>query len=153
MKRWGICLGVLTVLLLLPSGHRTDVGKLEPAELLYIYEEDGAVMAATDTGNLGIARELSGAMRNIKESAAGVVFLDTVDYVLVTEETKELLGQLERDLRPGTKVVLTTGPLALENLGRFLHVHNPELRLCDYLAGQRNLPKLMLAGERCFLVQ
>ena len=153
MKRWRICLGVLAVLLLLPSGHRTDVGKLEPAEILYIYAEDGAAMAATDTGSVGMARDLSGAMRNLKESAAGTVFLDTVDYVLVTEETKELLRELEQDLRPGTKVVLTTGPLEFENLSRFLHIHNPKLRLCDYLAGQRELPKLMLAGERCFLVQ
>lgn len=153
MKRWIVYLGGLAVILLLPHGQGMDVGKLQPAEILHIYIEEGATVVTTDTGNSGAGRNLADALVSMKGNADGEVFLDTVAYVLVTEDTKDLLPELGKLLRPGTEVVLATGPTETKNLARFLSVHDPKIRLCDCMAGREDLPKLMIAGERWYLVQ
>ena len=153
MKRWVAYLGGLAVILLLPHGQGMDVGKLQPAEILHIYIEEGATVVATDTGNIGAGKNLKDALESMEGNADGVVFLDTVAYVVVTEDTKDLLPELGKLLRPGTEVVLAPGRMEIKNLARFLRVHDPKIRLCDCLAGRTELPKLMMAGERCYLVQ
>lgn len=152
MKRWLVCLVGLG-LLLLPKGQGTDVGKLQPAEVLFIYMEEGITVVKTDTGSMGKAWKLEEALADMKESTPAELFLDTVSYVLVTEETKGLLPQLGQILRPGTEVVLLAAPMVPENVAVFLKVHKPNVRLFACMVEQPKLPKLMTAGERWYLVQ
>lgn len=152
MKRWVCYLAVLAVVLML-GGQETDVGLLKPAEVLYIYIEDDRVAAATDTGDCGVGYDLERALGNMKASADGELFLETVAYLLVTEETKVYLEQLLRILRPGTEVVLTAGPVELEIIANYFAVHKPNMQLRECLAQEVQLPKLMKAGERYYLVQ
>ena len=96
---------------------------------------------------------LNAALKDLKESSSGEIFLETVSYVLVTEESKTLLEKLSEILRPATEAVLVTGQVDLEDTAQFFAVHRPDFSLRDYAAGQTELPKLMTAGERCYLVQ
>lgn len=153
MKRWIVYPAFLAILFLLPGGQGTDVGKLQPAQILYIYMEDGAVTAKTDTGSSGSGWNLKDALTNMKETADGELFLDTVAYLLITEETKNLLSEMVGILRPGTEVALVTAPMEPEELAPFLRVHNPCKKLYTCMAEQTDLPKLMKAGARWYLVQ
>ena len=153
MKRWIVYPGLLAALLLLPEGQGVDIGQLKPAEILYIYIEDGATVVQTDTDNVGKAWNLEGAIADMRQTSDGEVFLDTVSYLVVTEETKDKLPELGKILRPGTSVVMATAPVELKNLAAFLKVHKPKIQLFSCVLGQANLPKLMTAGEQWYLVQ
>lgn len=153
MKRWFLIAAAVSGILFLPKGQGNDVGELQPMELLYIYKEGDRIVIETDTGDKGIAYCLDDAILDIQKTAVGVVFLETADYLLVTEQTKHLIPQLETVLRPAVKVVLATGVTDLENMTMYLSAQKPKITLKDCLISDQMLPKLMTAEERYYLVQ
>ena len=153
MRRWIIAAICLLGLFLLPEGRRTEIGNLKPVEVLLVAVKEGRIRVDTDTGDSGSGITLTSALKDMKESASGEIFLETVSYVLVTEETRFLLEELGQILRPGTEAVLAAGEVDLETVAGYLNVHTPDCSLRKYLSSQIQLPKLMTAGERYYLVQ
>ena len=153
MKRWSIMLGCLLVLYLLPGRQETKIGSLKPVEVLLVSIEENRICVATDTKDRGVGITLTAALEDMKASSSGEIFLETVSYVLVTEETRLLLEQLSRILRPGTLVLLSAGQVEPEKVAEFLAVHKTKCALRECADGQTPLPKLMTAGERYYLVQ
>ena len=151
MKRWILYGLVAVVILFLPKGQGVDTGELIPAELIYIYKEQNQIVAETDTGEYGKGITLQKAVEDLQETAFGVVFLDTVDYILVTEETKDLTAELESEFRLSTNIIMATGPMDTVKVSRFLAIHNPEVTLRDYLVDREKLPKCMKAGDRYYI--
>jgi len=152
MKRWLIFLAAAAILFLLPEGQGSDIAALQPVELFYICMEEGRVALRTDTEELGIGNTLDDALQDLRATARGEIFLDTVDYVLVTEETKAVIPELENLLRPSAKLILATGTVNAKNITEFLSIHKPEFTIKDWMTGRTELPKLMTAGERYYLV-
>ncbi|MDO5153925.1 MAG: hypothetical protein Q4D50_11305 [Eubacteriales bacterium] len=150
MKRWIILAAAAAVVLMSPSRKETDVGELLPVELLYIYKEESGIWVQTDTGDLGIGADLQSALKDLKETAPGKIFLDTADYLIITKETVDLLPQLWGILRPSTEVCL--GINADTQAAAFLSAHKPGVTLNDIRSGGRFLPTLIRTGERYYLV-
>ena len=125
MKR---LIGYILILLLsltVPE-YRTDVAKLIPVEVLYLYEEQGIVIE-TDTGNVGQGNTLEEAIDHMKETASGVIFLDTAEYLLVTDE-----GFLEgagKYLKGTVRVCMAEKGLDLRDSAEYLEVHKPTAKL------------------------
>lgn len=150
MRRWIVYALVLAVLFLLPPSEKTDVGELKPVELLSIYHtEEGTLRVETDTGDLGTGRNLKEALEDLKATASGSIFLDTVDYLLITEDAIPSLPQLWKILRPATQVCLGVG--ADPGTAEFLSAHKPGVTLNDIRAGTGTLPVLTRTEERCRL--
>lgn len=151
MRRWQIYLAGLVVLLLLPEGQGQDVSELRPAELVYINKEAYRVQVSTDMGDSGIGIDLAAAVKDMQENAPGEVFLDTAEYVLVTEETKHLIPELKRYLRPGIRVALAAGEIDPETAPAYLRAHKPSVLLKDCILNPQRLEKLMTAGGQYYL--
>lgn len=151
MKRWVIAIAAVIAVLLLPEGQGTDVGKLQPVELLYIYINDGKIILQTDTGDTGMGYTLDAAVDDMHNTASGVVFLDTIDYVLLTENTRDIINDLQNILRPSTNILIATGTVDPEKVTEFLKIHKPDVSLKNYMAGQKKLPKLMTAEGRYYI--
>ena len=107
----------------------------------------------TDTQSMGHGFSLEMAVADLNATASAEIFLETAEYVLVTEGTRYLLPSLKDYIRPGAKVVLATGPVEAQELTDYLEIQKPEITLLDCMAGGKQLPKLMTAGERYYLVQ
>ena len=152
MRRW-LAVTCLLALFLLPEGRGTDIGSLKPVEVLVISIEEGRICVETDTGDRGAGMTLTSALKDMRDAASGEIFLETVSYVLVTEDTRLLLEKLGYILRPGTEAVLVTGRVDLQQVAEYLTIHRPEYSLQNYMNEPERLPKLMTAGERCYLVQ
>lgn len=150
MKRWWMGLAV-AVLLLVPEGQGMDVGKLQPVELLYICKENEKTVVRADTDDFGTGNTLETALQDLHDTTAGVVYLDTVDYVLVTEQTKNLIPKFEEFLRPSVNLVLATGDVDAVTALDYLAIHKPGITLIDHMQGKKELPKLMTVGERYYL--
>lgn len=144
MKKW-IWLGALLLLLLPQRG--TDVGELLPVEVLLIEKEAGQYAVTTDTGNTARGDSLEAAMDTLRNTAPGVIFLDTADYVLLTGETLDCMDALPDLVRPGTKVYAVEGAADPEKLGAFLRAHGPDTPLYRILNEAKMVPKLDLEGD------
>ena len=151
MKRWWLYLAAAVLVLLLPKGQEMDIAKLKPVELLYVYKEAGEFAIQTDTEDSGRGETPVEALADMRHSADGEIFLETVDYVLVSEQAKTAVLELKELLRPSTKIVLASGAVEVKSAAAYLAVHKPEVTVIGWEQGSEELPKLMTVGERYYL--
>ncbi len=151
--RW--ILGFLAVLLVTALGwlpfQGTDVATLEPAETLYASLEGEQIRIETDGGWFGKGKTVEEAVTDLKESAPGQVFLQTVDYLLLQTESEELLPAFYSHLRSGCSVCRVEEKPDLEKASIYLRAHRPGLTLQDYRAENMQIPKLTMEEDRAYL--
>lgn len=148
MKKWLFFLACFAIVALL-GGERLagrDVAKLEPVQTVYLTNQGDEIVLQTDTGAKGQGESVEEALCDLQETTPGFVFLDTADYLLITEGQCHLIVELEGVLRPSCCICLVTEQPDMESVGAFLQIHQPETTLKDYLAGQQAL-QILLTGE------
>lgn len=132
MKRIALYIAALAVALLIPT-KGTDIGKLQPVELASIDLEEGWIVLRTDTGDSGIGQSVEEALQNLKDTTAGIVFLDTADYLLTTPEASETAKKLTPYLKGSVRICAVEGNVDLEEAAEYLSVHPPKVILKDFL--------------------
>lgn len=140
MKRIPIYI-LLVALTFIAPVDRVDVGKLQPVEVVAIYSESGQIVLQTDTGDTGWGADAAQALKDLKETAAAVVYLDTAEYLLVQKDIQQYIEPIRKDLKRSVKVCLTDGLLDLKQAGKYLGVHGDCPKLRDWKSGD-NLPIL-----------
>ena len=123
--KW-ICYMILLSLALLGAGERSDVGKLRPVEAVALAERDGQIIVRADTGDWGRGESLSEAIGDLRDSTAGLVYLDTAEYLLLETKITEELGGI---LKPNVRVCAAEEGIGLDGVGAYLDVHRPGNRL------------------------
>lgn len=130
MKRWILYAIALAAALALPTTG-TELGELNPISLLYITKEDGQVCITTDLEEQGRGLTLQAAIDDLELTTSGHIFLNTVEHLVLTEDTVYLIPKLGMLLRPTVRVCLSAGELPLENLPEYLHTHVPKEMLMN----------------------
>lgn len=144
MRNWIWMAAALVLLSFLPS-QGTELGSLHPVGLLEI-SWDGQICVETDTGDRGRGGDLQEALRNLKDSTPGTIFLDTAERLILTEDTRHLLPQLQTVLHPTAEVCLTREPVPPETAYPYLKAHPTGVMLQD--TGRKVLPILVYREER-----
>ena len=121
-------IGLLLLVCFLPV-KGTDVGELIPVEVIAISESDGVVMVRTDTGDQGTGEDLPTAIADLKDSASGVIYLDTAEYVLLEPGMEGFVDTAETYLKGDVKVCTAQEGIALDTIANYLSVHHPGVRL------------------------
>lgn len=155
MKHWIFYAAVLLLLsaLGLAPFRGSDVAKLQPVEVLRVRLDAGKVCVETDTGDSGSGADLSAALKNLENTTAGDIFLETADYLILSASAVPLLPELTGYLRPGCGVCIEMGEPVLEEVSAFLSAHPPKVSLQDYRAERPRLPVLVTREEGMLLVQ
>ena len=151
--RW--ILSLLAVLAVAALGwlpfQGTDVATLEPAETLYVYIKEENIWVETDGGWFGKGATAQDAIVDLKESAPGHVFLQTVDFLLLQEDSVQVLPQLYPYLRSGCCLCVTEEKPELEKATAYLRAHKPSATLQDYRMGKTQIPKLTMQEDGAYL--
>lgn len=100
---------ILIVLSFLVPVKRLDIAKLLPVEAMAIYKQDGMVVLKTDTDHIGIGKNISEAIENLRENAVEMIYLDTADYLLVDQDAQEEAVELRQYLRPSIQLGIYAG--------------------------------------------
>lgn len=128
MRRWIVMLAALLAFRLLPSAG-TELSKLRPASLLYVNTQGKQIQLTTDTGDAGSGETLEAALQNMRDSSSGVIYLDTVEHLMVANSAAYLMPQLAELLRPTVRLCRAEGELNPEEAGAFLQAHIPRNQL------------------------
>lgn len=123
MKR-GIIYIVLLALVFAAPVKRADVGKLQPVEVVGLSIKDEAVCLQTDTGDSGKGATALEALNDMKETADGIVYLDTAQFLLMEEEAAQYADALRDHLKPSVKVCFISGKTDLKAAAKYLSVHH-----------------------------
>lgn len=155
MKRWLWYAAALALILAVSaeSYRGNDVGELRPVQTVRILVRDGVKVIETDSGELGEGETLQDAFADMEATSPARIFLDTAEYLLITPDCKDLLPELMDYLRPSCCLCLIEGEADLEQVGRFLQIHVPDLTLMDFRAGMDEIPLLRTVNGRMELVR
>lgn len=147
MKRWmWILCGILVFQFLGETGE--EVENLKPVQLLYAEKNGMEILLETDTGDQGRGQSLEEALENMQETASGRIFLETADQLLLSEDSEELLPELQRVLRPAARVCIAEEKPDLKEAAEFLTFHKPETTMGRLKSGIILLPGLILEEGR-----
>ena len=136
MKRWLIYIALLAAALAFPK-QPVELGKLIPVELIMVERLDGQYRIRTDTGDAGQGATLETAIQNLHDNASGHLFLDTAQYLLLMEETRDAIPAISSLLKGNTRVCLVKYDTKLDDLARYLSAHPPQVRLKDLKIGEK----------------
>lgn len=146
MKRIVIYILALAAALMVPI-EGTDVGKLQPVSVVQLYRDGESVIIETDTGDSGVGGSVEAAFNNLEETTAGVIFLDTADFLLLDSNAAEVIGALETYLKPSIRICLVEEKIDPGQAAQYLAVHRPGVQLKNY-KGQEMLEKLTQENGR-----
>ena len=151
MKRIWIY-GLLLMAALAAQPEPYELGKLEPVEAVLLYIDGGEIILETDTGARGTGGTLEQALADMKATTAGIVFLDTADYLLVGVGAEVLVPKAAKYLKSSTRVCGVEAGVKVEEAAAFLTVHPPAMTLKVWKKGEM-VEKLGVYGGRMFMTK
>ena len=67
-----------------------EVAKLEPVQAVWMYMEEDRIVLETDTEDKGSGATVEEALKDMKRKSAGIIYLDTAQFVLVTGTERQI---------------------------------------------------------------
>ena len=123
-----------------------NVGSLIPVQVVALREENGWTVIETDTGNRGIGGTAKQALRNLKDTACGDIYLDTAEYLLLGENAADAAEELRSELKRSVQICETAAKVDLAQAAKFLGVHGRLPKLKDWKK-DAELPVLSTFGD------
>ena len=142
--KWTLYLAALLGAILIPI-RRTDVGKLQPIEVIALSEKNGIVGLETDTEDSGEGYTIEEAVADLKQTTPGVVYLDIAEYLLLEPGCEEHLDELQVWLKGSTLVCMKEGTMDLKDAAKYLNTHKPKTCLKEVNAGVE--PEILVMEE------
>lgn len=146
MKRILCYIAIMAVVVAWPV-ERLDVGKLRPVQVVSVRKQDDWVVIETNTEDIGIGGTARQALRNLEDTTSGVIYLDTAEYLLLSEDAEEEVETLRNALKPGVGMCFIKEKVDLKEAAVFLAAHGELPKLKAWKMGQE-LPVLTSFGKR-----
>jgi hypothetical protein len=105
------------------------LGEMKPVEVVYLHERLGRITVETDTGDKGEGESVKDAIKNLEDTTAGELLLDTADYLIVTENLKRELEAIKPYLKNDTMVCSVKGVVKMNLAAEYLNAHKPNAML------------------------
>ncbi len=149
MKRLALYALILAIVWIIPV-KPTDVAKLQPVEVIAIYQTADTVYLSTDTGDFGVGKDALSALTNMKQTSASIIYLDTAEYLLIGKGAQSAAQYLRQELKPSVMLCQVTGKVDLAQAAKYLDTHG-ELPCLRRWNEQNALPVLNVQnGRMCF---
>ena len=131
-----IIYGVLIAAALMMPTKPLELGKLKPVEVIQIDNRGGRIQIKTDTGDSGDGKTVELAIRDLQETTAGTVYLDTAEYALLPKDAA-VVEQMTPYLKRSVRLCQWEGEMKLDEVAVYLDAHGPKLKLKDYRMGMQ----------------
>ncbi len=150
MKRLSIYIVAIAALWWAPV-EGADIARLHPVEVVVIYQEENQVVIATDTGDVGEGDSGISALENLKATTSGTIYLDTAEYLLITEGAEDVAQELRHSLKKSVQVCMADREVDPVAAAQFLpaHITLPKLRTWN---PENKLPYLKVLEKRLILL-
>lgn len=140
MKRIILYCILLAIALMIPI-KKIDISDLEPIQAVRMDRQQGEIILQTDTGDTGAGENVQSALDNLKKVSSGIVYLDTAQYLIVTENAQEYIGHIRPFLKNDVRVCLWEGAEKLTDAAKYVKSRKIGVRLKKW-SKETLLPKL-----------
>lgn len=150
MKRIVVYAAIAALVLMVPV-KGNDVGKLRPVQAISVYKTGAQFVIETDTEDVGVGATADQALKNLKDTTPAIIYLDTADYLLLTEDVLDELQWLRDNLKSSVRLCMMRDRIEPKKAAEFLKVHRNLPELKAWKNGER-IPILTRFGERIILL-
>lgn len=151
MKRILVYLLITAALALVPL-ERTDVADLRPVQTVALYKTPEGYRIETDTQDVGSGKTVDSAYQDLLDTTSGIIYLDTADFLLISEAALPGLQDMDKYLKNGVKACSVIGEGDLKAVSKFLSVQTG-LRPFSAVRSGDELPVLDCRTDRIKFLQ
>lgn len=112
--------------------EKADVAKLLPIRAVAVYMDGNAVVIETDTGHIGSGSDVLEAIQNLKDTTPQIVYLDTAEFLLLSQDAIVCTDGLRSVLKPSVKVCICEAAGKVEYTAEYLDIHSNLPKLKDW---------------------
>jgi hypothetical protein len=143
---WFLAIAIVSAAGFLPF-KGTDVSKLQPVEVLVLQYKEGLYTISGEDGLIGYGEDVLSALEDLKATASGEVFLETANYLLISEDCLACIEELSDFLRPACQLYQLEGEGVLASIAKYLENHPSDITLLSYKQNMSQIPRLIVQGE------
>lgn len=118
-----------------------DIAELLPVEAVAVYTDGNQIVLETDTKNIGRGETVKQALEDLKEKTPAVIYLDTAEHLLVSEDAQPMLAEMSEFLKPTVKVSKYDAREHVKEASQYLRVHPDYKTLKEILSEQKENSK------------
>jgi len=145
MKRIILYVLILCSLPFLPL-ESMEIANLEPVQAVWMYEADGMVVLETDTEDKGTGGSVEEALADMKQKSPGIIYLDTAQYLLVSEKVQQQIAALQAYVKGSVRLCQWDGQGDMVDAVKYADAHKVGEKLKDWNLNVK-LPKLPLINQ------
>ena len=131
---------ILAALFFVPL-QRVEIANLEPIQAVWMYRENGNIVLETDTEDEGSGVTVADALADMKNNSSGIVYLDTAQYLFVSETAKEDIYAIQPYLKNSVQLCIWNGQGELKSAVEYADSHKICLKIREW-EKIGNLPEL-----------
>ena len=131
---------ILAALFFVPL-QRVEIANLEPIQAVWMYRENGNIVLETDTEDEGSGVTVADALADMKNNSSGIVYLDTAQYLFVSETAKEDIYAIQPYLKNSVQLCIWNGQGELKSAEEYADSHKICLKIREW-EKIGNLPEL-----------
>lgn len=135
---------ILLIALRIPV-QKMDISNLEPIQAVGIHKTEDQYVITTDTQATGRGETVKHAVDSMKQKCEKIVYLDTAQYLLVSEECRAIVSEISESLKNNVKVAIWDGEEDLEKAAQYMQSHGIGVKIDQCTADTRlpNVPSEM----------
>ncbi len=115
-----------------------SIADLEPIQAIWLSREDDRVVLQADTEDKGEGGSVSEAFENMSKKSSGIIYPDTAQYLLVSENAVDMIPEMKTYLKGKVKVCLWEGG-DLSEAAKYMQAHKTGLMLKKWQPGAKLL--------------
>ena len=146
MKRLFLYILILNALWFAPL-NRIEIANLEPVRAVWLGRQNDQIHLETDTGSRGTGQTVTDALVNLKETSSGIVYLDTAEYLLVSEDATKEITALVPYVKKSVRLCQWDGEGDMEWAVKYVNAHKIGTKIRHWRTDDKlpNLPSQNLS--------
>lgn len=145
MKRIIIYIVILAAVIAAPVKQQ-NIGKMKPVQVVSVYKENDWIVVETDTEDRGMGGTVKQALQNLKDTANGIIYVDTAEYLLLSKDVLDIVEELRQELKPSVRLCIAARIETLSETAKYLDAQGGLPKLRNWKNGQE-LPILSTFGD------
>ena len=121
--------------------QRVEIASLKPIQAVWMYRENGNVILETDTDDKGSGATVADALVDMKNVSPGIVYLDTAQYLFISETAIEDVRAVQPHLKNSVRLCIWSGQGELKSAVEYADSHEIGIKIREW-EGVGKLPEL-----------
>ncbi len=120
---------------------RVEIADLEPIQAVWLHQDGEGITLKTDTEDIGKGATVQEALVNMKQNSSGIIYLDTAQYLLVSQSAQQQIADMQPYIKGSALVCIWNGQGDMSEAVKYADSHKVGGKLKNWKPDSK-LPEL-----------